>query len=194
MAEKTGGKKFTGALISDVLRGKPGHRTRGETIAEYGFRDISTWGLMKEFSQSSLADMIDFLTAEKLLATDENFGTISFTDRSFPFLKNKTRLMMRRHKEQIVVKKTKMKTKAGVNLPGNEELFEELRKLRREIADFEKVPSFVVFSDKTLHAMCETSPSNEDEFLSVSGVGKNKLEKYGARFLEVIRSWKKKGE
>jgi ATP-dependent DNA helicase RecQ len=190
MAEKTGGKKFTGAMISDVLRGKSGNRTRRERIAEHDFENISTWGLMKEISGGALADMIDFLTAEKLLAVTDDYGTIAFTDRSFPFLKKKTRLMMRRHKERGAVKK--VKTKASLTHPSDEGMFEELRRLRREIADSESVPSFVVFSDKTLSAMCETSPSNEEELLSVSGVGKNKLEKYGARFLEAIRNWKKK--
>ena len=66
------------------------------------------------------------------------------------------------------------------------ELFESLRKLRREIALEEKVPPYMVFADRTLAGMCVMRPATLDEMLDVSGVGEHKLEKYGERFLERI--------
>ncbi len=66
------------------------------------------------------------------------------------------------------------------------ELFESLRKLRREIASEEKIPPYMVFADKTLAGMCTMRPTTLDEMLEVSGVGEHKLEKYGERFLEKI--------
>ena len=62
-------------------------------------------------------------------------------------------------------------------------------KLRAEIAREEKVPPYIVFSDKTLVQMCIEKPTNKNAMLKVSGVGEFKFEKYGERFLEVIRSW-----
>jgi ATP-dependent DNA helicase RecQ len=76
------------------------------------------------------------------------------------------------------------------HLPGSalaEELFEKLRELRREIADRQGVPAYVVFSDRTLREMAEARPENEEELLGVSGVGPAKLERYGDRFLRAIR-------
>lgn len=67
-------------------------------------------------------------------------------------------------------------------------LFEDLKALRRRLADAKEVPAYVVFSDATLLAMAATRPQNEAEFLDVSGVGPKKLDSYGSAFLEVIRA------
>ncbi|MBR1743351.1 MAG: HRDC domain-containing protein, partial [Lachnospiraceae bacterium] len=65
-------------------------------------------------------------------------------------------------------------------------LFEKLRLLRLEMAKKENVPPYIVFNDKTLVHMCVLVPLSKEEMLQVSGVGENKLEKYGERFLEEI--------
>ena len=67
-------------------------------------------------------------------------------------------------------------------------LFEELKQLRRSLADERNVPAYVVFSDATLLAMTEGRPTTEAELLSISGVGPKKLATFGDAFLEVIRS------
>ena len=67
-------------------------------------------------------------------------------------------------------------------------LFEELRQLRRSLADERDVPAYVVFSDATLLAMAERRPATEAELLSISGVGPKKLETFGEAFLDVIRN------
>ena len=66
------------------------------------------------------------------------------------------------------------------------DLFGDLKALRRRLADERNVPAYVVFSDATLLAMAEVKPSNETEFLSISGVGPKKLETYGDAFLELL--------
>ena len=83
----------------------------------------------------------------------------------------------------------------------DEKLFEKLRELRSIIAKEEKVPPYIVFSDKTLTHMCVVKPRNRKEMLSVSGVGEFKYEKYGERFLQCIReemmaqgTWKEEWE
>ena len=70
----------------------------------------------------------------------------------------------------------------------DENLFERLRALRSEIAREEKVPPYMVFSDKTLTHMCILRPASREEMLKVSGVGEFKYEKYGRRFLDCICS------
>jgi ATP-dependent DNA helicase RecQ len=67
-------------------------------------------------------------------------------------------------------------------------LFEDLKALRRELADARGVPAYIVFSDATLLAMATAKPRNEAELLNVSGVGPTKLERYGEAFLEVLRT------
>jgi ATP-dependent DNA helicase RecQ len=61
-----------------------------------------------------------------------------------------------------------------------------LRALRRSIADAERVPPYVVFSDAVLREMARRVPKNEREMLAISGVGPAKIERYGARFLEAL--------
>ena len=91
----------------------------------------------------------------------------------------------RKKKTQKSVRKrsTDSLTSAGYDL------FEELRKLRLEIAQEESVPPYIVFSDKTLIDMCVKKPFSQAEMLNVSGVGENKLKKYGQRFLETIQQF-----
>ena len=67
-------------------------------------------------------------------------------------------------------------------------MFEKLRALRLEIAREEKVPPYLVFSDKTLVHMCMVKPHAKEEMLAVSGVGEYKFEKYGERFLECMKN------
>jgi superfamily II DNA helicase RecQ len=67
------------------------------------------------------------------------------------------------------------------------ELFEKLRALRKSIADAERVPAYIVFSDAVLRAMAASEPRTEHELLAISGVGPVKLERYGARFLALLR-------
>ena len=69
------------------------------------------------------------------------------------------------------------------------ELFDRLREARMEIAKEEKIPPYIVFSDKTLVDMCVKLPMNKDQMLAVTGVGQQKLEKYGPRFLQEILSF-----
>ncbi|KIO95883.1 ATP-dependent DNA helicase RecQ [Levilactobacillus brevis] len=72
-------------------------------------------------------------------------------------------------------------------VPEDTALFGKLRDLRRELAEEQHVPPFVIFSDKALHAMCEALPTDDDSFLAVKGVGQSKLDRYGEAFMAVIR-------
>ena len=84
-------------------------------------------------------------------------------------------------------KKTKTKT-SGVLSQEDEPLFQRLRQLRMEIAREEKVPPYIVFSDKTLVHMCIIKPHDKAEMLTVSGVGEHKYTKYGEKFLREINN------
>jgi ATP-dependent DNA helicase RecQ len=78
--------------------------------------------------------------------------------------------------------------------PDGDALFDELRALRRQIADREDVPAYVIFHDATLREMAAARPANEDELLEISGVGARKLDKYGGEFLDLLRRWSEGGE
>lgn len=71
---------------------------------------------------------------------------------------------------------------------GNLNLFEKLRILRKQIADQNKVPPYIIFSDASLREMVSFLPKNEADFLKINGVGQEKLKRYGSQFLEIINS------
>ncbi|MDR3354713.1 MAG: DNA helicase RecQ [Synergistaceae bacterium] len=185
MAERTGGKRFGVSMLADVLRG-----SKAEHVRTFGFDGISTWGIMKEYSTRTIREITNFLVAGNYLKADEGeFPTISFTGRSFPFLKGGEKLLMRRREESAGWKRW-IKNRTGEY---DNELFEALRALRRQIAAEEGVPPYVIFSDKTIAHMCRSLPSDEAEFINVPGVGETKLRKYGGAFLAALNDWSVKG-
>jgi ATP-dependent DNA helicase RecQ len=72
--------------------------------------------------------------------------------------------------------------------PDEEELFQKLRELRKGLADDQRVPAYIVFSDKVLMEMAIRRPRSDAELLAVPGVGPAKLEKYGSDFLEAVNA------
>ena len=82
---------------------------------------------------------------------------------------------------------THVHSTAGPVSDEDETLFQSLRDLRKDLADRQGVPAYIVFSDKVLREMVARHPSSLDELLAVSGVGPAKLERYGAAFLDALR-------
>ena len=88
-------------------------------------------------------------------------------------------------KEPTITKSKKEKSLANIN----NDLLSELKALRRELAIEKKVPAYIIFSDATLIDMCKKLPGTLQELLDVSGVGKVKLELYGDKFLQILKSY-----
>ena len=88
---------------------------------------------------------------------------------------------------KVSAKKKSKKENTAENVDSS--LFAELKALRRELADKNNVPAYIIFSDATLIDMCKKLPVTVDELLEVSGVGKVKLELYGDRFLQMLKSY-----
>jgi ATP-dependent DNA helicase RecQ len=81
------------------------------------------------------------------------------------------------------------KKEKAENVNYDRKLFVLLKNLRRRIAEEDEVPAFVVFNDASLAEMAQLQPDTQHEFLQVNGVGKTKLEKYGDRFLDLIKEY-----
>ena len=131
---------------------------------------------------------------QRLEEMQDSYMIVKLTEKSEALIAGQETFTMKMAKEPEKEAKTtpkkKVKKTAGLVLnKEQEESFEILRALRAEIAREEKVPPYIVFSDKTLVQMCVEKPTNKNAMLKVSGVGEFKFEKYGERFLEVIRSW-----
>lgn len=177
-------------VILDALRG--GNTAK---IRQYRMDENPFYGSFAKEPAYRLRQVMNYLMLkEYLTVTNDEYAVVKLTDGSRRVLDGDEPVLMKMAKEleHPVKEKTDKKAKrgkmAGVDLTEGEELmFGKLRTLRMEIAKAEKVPPYIVFSDKTLVHMCLIKPGTKEEMLSVSGVGEFKYEKYGERFLTFIR-------
>ncbi|MDD4295474.1 MAG: DNA helicase RecQ [Ruminiclostridium sp.] len=171
------GQRFGIKAIIDTLRG-----SKGEKIIRTGLSKISTYGIMAEMTEKRIRDIINYLVLnEYILLTNSEFPVAKLTQKAKPVLFDGEKIIMKITKEE----KKKIKPSKKITTESTE-LFSRLKALRYKLAQEKKVPAFVVFSDATLMDMCRKMPSDEKEFLEVSGVGQVKLEAYGKMFLDVL--------
>lgn len=176
------GQRFGVNYLIDVLLGKDNER-----IHRFGHDAQSTFGIGKELEADAWRGLFRQLIARGLLAVDlEGHGAVQLTDACRAVLRGEERLMLRRY-----VKPEKTKAAARNRIVFKHEadsrLWEDLRLLRRELADEQGVPPYVVFHDATLMEMVESRPQTLRQLGRISGVGERKLEAYGEAFVELIR-------
>ncbi|WP_347551000.1 DNA helicase RecQ [Pseudalkalibacillus hwajinpoensis] len=164
-------ERFGKTIIAQILKG-----SKSKRINELRLDQISTFGLLKHQTQQETVDMIDFLTADQyIMLTDSKYPTLVLQEKTLPVLKG----------EATIQKKVARKPEA---IEENDQLFTQLRTLRKQIADRDNVPPYVVFADSTLRAMSAKAPSTRAEMLDIKGVGDMKFEKYGDAFLELLKA------
>ena len=167
------------------------HGANTAKIRQYKMDKNPCYGTLAKVSVWRLRQIFNHLLLEEYLTTtSDEYMLVKLTGKSDSLLEGEVQISMKMAKEQEKPEKTTVKKKkrtAGVLLSNEQEvLFEKLRQLRMEIAKEEKVPPYIVFSDKTLVHMCQVRPENKAQMLKVSGVGEFKYQKYGESFLEVI--------
>lgn len=168
------GQRFGKTMIAQVLAG-----SRNQKIKSFGFDQLSTYGILKSQTIKELSNFIEFIISENYLRVENGqFPTIYVTALGKDVLLGKEK----------VYRKQSVQTK---QITEDSPLFEKLRSLRREIAQDAGVPPFVVFSDRSLQDMVALRPMTEEAFLEVNGVGRTKLERYGAAFIAEIQSFEK---
>ncbi|QCJ41436.1 DNA helicase RecQ [Bacillus sp. S3] len=166
------GQRFGKNITAQVLTG-----SKNKKVIEMGFERLTTYGIMKDQGAKEVSDFIEFLISQELLAIEQGqFPTIYVSPKGKDVLLGNEQVYRR---EAVKVKQVSK----------NDPLFEELRDVRRRIAETEKVPPFVIFSDAALKDMCARLPKTSEEFLQVSGVGEHKLKKYGLEFIQAIRAF-----
>ena len=163
------GEKFGKALVAKVLTG-----SNDQKINQWKFNQLPTYGLMKEHSQKEVSCLIDYLTAERYLIPSEGqYPVLSISQQGVLVLKGEQEV----YRKQAPVRQ----------LVADNELFEEMRSLRSQLAQEKNLPPYVIFSDKTLTELAEKQPQSPLEFLQIKGVGKSKLDNYGDQFLALLK-------
>lgn len=176
------GQKYGSSVVTDVLRG-----SQGAKMKELKFDMLSTYGIMKDYSKELVREMISFLISE---------GYIDVYGTKYPLLKlNEASEKILFENERVFIKRNIQKDNFGnINeetFQYNEELFEDLKQLRKEIALENHIPPFIIFSDLTLKMMSVNYPITKKEMLSVLGVGEQKYNRYGKKFENLISAYVK---
>ncbi len=172
-------ERFGAMHIVDIVTG-----SANKKIRDFGHDRIKTYGVGKEHDKKYWRQLIDELLAHNVIAKSEGlYPTLYLLPKAVQLLKGEERIEIVRVLEK---KKATAPSLARAELPANPELFELLRTLRKQIADEQGIPPYIVFSDRTLHDMANNSPRNAETMLTISGVGEVKLERYGRQFLGLI--------
>ncbi|MDD6573227.1 MAG: DNA helicase RecQ [Thermoflexaceae bacterium] len=185
-------QRFGINIVVGILRG-----SKAERILSNHFDKLKTYGTLTEYAESTLRQVIDTLIWENILyQTDDDYPILKLGSDYLRLKDNDAHICMKSEIRHAKNTKTVSKSLSGKNTTLSRsnltdtqyQCFEKLRALRTEIAREEHVPPYIVFSDKTLVDMCIRLPKTLQEMLNVNGVGENKLEKYGERFLEVLQN------
>ena len=176
-------------IVLGTLMGAKRARLRELRTEQY-----KSYGALSGHSEAELRTLISQMTEMGYLyQTQEKYSVLKLGNIT-PLKDENIRVIMRTYEEKEPDKKKKIqktvrKRSTDALTSAGYDLFEILRKLRLEIAKEESMPPYIIFSDKTLIDMCVKKPSDEEEMLNVSGVGANKLKKYGQRFLQEIQKF-----
>lgn len=173
-------ERFGATHIVDIVTG-----SNNKKIRDFGHDRLKTYGVGKTHGKKFWRQLIDELMAQKIIAKSEGlYPALHIQEKAIPILKNKARVEMVRIKESPAP--TAMTKGAGTY---DHDLFDQLRALRKQLADEQNIPPYIVFSDRSLRDMATLHPMNEDTMLSVSGVGEVKLQRYGRQFLALIKRY-----
>ena len=178
------GQRFGVVHVMDVLQGK-----NNEKVLQHGHQQLSTFGIGSDIHENQWRSIIRQLVILGFLRVDiEGYSALQLTDLCRPVLRGEQCLHLRKEDIKASLKKTSGITsyqKTQIS-PENQELWDELRECRKYLAEEHNVPPYLIFHDASLKQMLEIMPISESELLTINGVGKSKLEKYGADFIEII--------
>ncbi len=175
-------ENFGQAHVIDVLKG-----SRGQKIQDFRHHELPTYGVGHEYKKEEWRHFANEFRRQGLIVQDhDHFSVVKVTRKGWDVLKNGLQVTLSRPKEIEGV------SREAVELPApNMKLFEELRQLRRTIAEQQSVPPYVIFNDYTLKEIAARLPVDGQEFLAISGVGEVKARQYGMQFLSVVRTFRK---
>ena len=192
------GETFGPAYVIRVLLGSGDKRIR-----EYGHDQLSVFGIVRDHSREELHHLVSALTSKGLLANPGGqYPTLQVTPEGRRFLQSRDSLTLTRAVRRPETDGTRtdsrpsrsgrqdrVRTGAHDHESYDEELFRELSDLRKQIADQQGVPAFVIFGDRSLRDMAAKSPVTRDEFAQIYGVGEAKIRELSGPFIGVIRAY-----
>lgn len=170
-------ERYGASLVAQVLKG-----SRNKKVLEFGFDKLPTYGLMSDYTEKQIVDLIELFIAEGYLRVTENkYPILALGDRALPVLKGEEQVW-----QKMLIRPIKREE--------DDELFERLRQLRKELSQKEGVPPYVIFHDSTLKELSQICPTDKETMLTIKGIGAAKFEKYGSYFLACVQEYLQKKE
>lgn len=175
------GQRFGVNHLIDVLRG-----AQTDKLVQFDHHQLPTFGVGAAWDNNQWRSVFRQLVARGFLSVDlERFGALRLEEACRALLRGEDTIALRLDTRE---KTAKQQTKTPLPDDINIELWEALRECRRELAEEQGVPPYVIFHDKSLKEMCVELPTNTLQMARISGVGERKLDKYGFDFLNVINA------
>ncbi len=163
-----------------------------------GYQELKTFGAGRDIPprdwQDYLLQMLQ-LGYFEIAYNENNHLKITSSGSDVLFGRTQAALVVIQHEEAVTRKGKKKKVVIAKELPfgaaggESQDLFEALRGLRKQLADQEALPAYIVLSDKVLHLLCISRPTTIEEFGEISGIGEHKKKKYGKDFVNLIRQF-----
>jgi ATP-dependent DNA helicase RecQ len=178
-------QKFGAGHLIDILLGR-----RTPKVIQHDHDTLTVFGIGTELTEFEWRSVVRQLLVQGLLAVEGEHGTLVLTGASADVLRGARKVPMRREPERAAraaAKTTKARRGAPVDLPAEATaVFERLRAWRAGAAKEQGVPAYVIFHDATLREIATRAPSALAELATVSGVGENKLAKYGQQIIDIL--------
>ena len=187
------GEQIGTSMLIDILRG-----SFSSELVERGYEKLKTFGVGRDISARDWQDyLLQILQMGffEIAYNENNHLKITEIGNDILFGRKKTKLVAIRREENTTSKRRGKKVVVNKELPlgltttENKDLFEALRGLRKQLAEQEAIPAYIVLSDKVLHLLSMVQPTTIEEFGSISGIGEYKKKKYGKEFIELIRQF-----
>ena len=173
------GEYFGAGHLIDILTGNATAKVR-----ERGHDTLPTFAVGKDMSKPAWGAIFRQMMGRDLVRPDpDRFGALRMTDAARPILRGEEAISLRL--DTLETGRPEPAAKAQVD-DEDADLLTALKAKRRLLAEAQKVPTYIIFADRTLIEMAQKRPQTPDQMMGITGIGAKKLESYGAAFLEVI--------
>lgn len=176
-------QRFGVNYLIDVLRGK-----EDERIEQFGHHTLKVFGVGKSIDNVRWRSVFRQLIAHGLAAVNlDGHGGLHLTEKSRPILRGETTLQLRFEEKRRTTHKARRAAQTFHD-ESDKQLWEQLRQTRKQLADEQGVPPYIIFNDATLMEMLERKPQNHHQLAAINGIGEHKLAHYGDDFLRVLQA------
>lgn len=184
MAVDVTGERYGAAFIADYLHGIDDGR-----MSAMGFTREHGFGMLERVSTTVIRDVISRMVESGMLARSAGqYPTLSITPELEHFIASGSHLTLKKRRAPVGASRRGKKQAAMLDDRMDGELYEKLRKFRRDMAERKGVPAYVIFTDMTLRNIASAKPRNIHELMNVHGIGDDKAQKYGTAIISIVNS------